>query len=195
MLDDKDRKILKYFAKYPRESFSKALKYLEKQKPQLIKSKTTIKKRFDKLVAEKKAMPLLCLNFTNIGFSHGISFIDITNADVEKAILKVFKDCPIISTILVPSGFEYDLIFCLVAEKREYIDTFMDVFPLSQFDSVKRMNSFLVKSSEGFSDMPFWVPLSPESKKFILDEPWCGRKCGTCPLIDKVKEELGQDIY
>ena len=138
---------------------------------------------------------LLCLNVSNPGFCHGLSFVEITDPETEKAILNEFHSCPLVTTVFSLSGFEYNLVICLVGEKREQIDKFIDVSPLSKLDGVKRRNTFMAKRTEGFTEKPFWIPLSPEPEKTRFDSPWCERKCESCPLVERVKTKLVKKNY
>ncbi|MHA2299034.1 MAG: Lrp/AsnC family transcriptional regulator [Candidatus Hodarchaeales archaeon] len=181
--DEKDRKIAEYFAENPRSSFTQASKSLEW-------TKTTIKNRHEKLANNEKVKTFLCLNASNAGFCHALSFVEIVDSETEKAILEEFDRCPLITTVFSLSGFEYSLVICLAGEKREDINKFIDVFPLSQLSGVKRRNSYLAKKTEGFAEKPFWIPLSPDPDKGLFKEHWCGLNCESCLLIKNISEKL-----
>lgn len=179
MLDDKDKDIIDYFQKHPRSSFNQAAKDLNL-------AKGTVKTRFDNLVKKQLISPGVGLNISQLKFSHALSFIEITNSDTEKAILEYFYDCPLVTAIFSLSGFEYNLVICLIADSRDKISHFIDTFPLSHLPGVKRRNSFFVKESEGFSDKPFWFFFPPDSGKAFFDDYTCQNKCGSCGVIQNI---------
>jgi DNA-binding Lrp family transcriptional regulator len=182
MLDERDRKIIDYFQKNPRSSFNQAAK-------ELSLAKGTVKTRFDKLVENKQISPGVGLNVSKLKFSHALSFIEITDPETEKAILTYFDKCPLVMTMFSLSGFEYNLVICLIADKREKITKFIDTFPLSHLPGVKRRNSFFVKESEGFSEKPFWFFFPENTKKNLFGEYECQNKCGACDVISEINLE------
>ena len=179
MIDKKDKYIIEYFQKNPRSSFNQAAKDLNL-------AKGTVKTRFDNLVERKLISPGVGLNISELKFSHALSFIEITNPTTEKAILDYFYGCPLVTAIFALSGFEYNLVICLVADSRDKITKFIDTFPLSHLPGVKRRNSFFVKESEGFSDKPFWFFIPEDSDKSFFDDYSCQNKCGTCGVIKNI---------
>lgn len=179
MIDAKDKDIIDYFQKHPRSSFNQAAKDLNL-------AKGTVKKRFDNLVERQLISPGIGLNISQLKFSHALSFIEIIDPDTEKAILDYFYDCPLVTAIFSLSGFEYNLVICLIADSRDKITRFIDNFPLSHLPGVKRRNSFFVKESEGFSDKPFWFFFPSDSEKAFFDDYSCQNKCGTCGVIKKI---------
>lgn len=183
MLDERDKKIIEYFQQNPRESYTKAAKDLDM-------AKGTVKRRYDILVEKKLISPGIGLNLSQLKFSHALSFIEITDPQTEKAILDYFYACPLVTAIFSVSGFEYNLVICLVADTREKINTFIDTFPLSHLPGVKRRNSFFVKESEGFSDTPFWFFFPKGSKKGIFNQNDCQKKCGACGVMERITEEV-----
>ena len=185
MLDEKDKAIIEYFRQNPRNSFTKASEALGM-------AKGTVKRRYDKLVKKNLISEGIGLNLSQLKFSHALSFIEITNPQTEKAILDYFYDCPLVTAIFSLSGFEYNLVICLVADTREKITTFIDTFPLSHLPGVKRRNSFFVKESEGFSDKPFWLFIPNGSGKKIFKQHDCQDKCGACRVIERISEEVGE---
>ncbi|UCG89580.1 MAG: Lrp/AsnC family transcriptional regulator [Candidatus Heimdallarchaeota archaeon] len=182
MLDNKDKAIIEYFQKNPRQSFTQAAKDLGM-------AKGTVQRRYDNLVERKLISEGIGLNLSQLKFSHALSFIEITNPQTEKAILDYFYDCPLVTAIFSLSGFEYNLVICLVADTREKIATFIDTFPLSHLPGVKRRNSFFVKESEGFSDTPFWFFFPNGSNKRIFNQHNCQNKCGVCGVMEQITEE------
>jgi DNA-binding Lrp family transcriptional regulator len=182
MLDEKDKIIIDYFQKNPRSSFNQAAKDLNL-------AKGTVKTRFDKLVENNLIAPGIGMNVSELKFSHALSFIEITDPDTEKAILSYFDKCPLVMTMFSLSGFEYNLVICLIADKREKINKFIDTFPLSHLPGVKRRNSFFVKESEGFSDKPFWFFFPKDSEKDFFDDYSCQNKCGACSVISEINVE------
>ena len=183
MLDDKDEKIVEYFKEHPRSSFNQASKDLNL-------AKATIKRRFDKLVDNNYINVLVTANASKLDFSHALSFIEITQPSTEKAILDAFFSCPLVTTMFSLSGFEYNLVVCLLSKDRNNITNFIDTFPLSRLEGVKRRNTFFTKESEGFVGKPFWIPLAKNSKKTFFDEPFCNYQCDKCPLVDQIKEDI-----
>ncbi len=182
MLDKKDKAIIDFFQRNPRESFTQAAKALSM-------AKGTVKRRYDNLVEKKMISEGIGLNLSQLKFSHALSFIEITDPQTEKAILDYFYDCPLVTAIFSLSGFEYNLVVCLVADTREKIATFIDTFPLSHLPGVKRRNSFFVKESEGFSDKPFWLFIPNGSGKKIFKQHDCQDKCGACGVMERITEE------
>ncbi|MFX0199009.1 MAG: Lrp/AsnC family transcriptional regulator [Candidatus Hodarchaeota archaeon] len=182
MLDEKDKAIIDFFQKNPRESFTQAAKALGM-------AKGTVKRRYDSLVEKKLISEGIGLNLSQLKFSHALSFIEITDPQTEKAILDYFYDCPLVTAIFSLSGFEYNLVVCLVADTREKIAAFIDTFPLSHLPGVKRRNSFFVKESEGFSDKPFWLFFPNGSSKKIFNQHDCQDKCGACGVIERISEK------
>ena len=182
MIDVKDKQIIEYFQKHPRSSFNQAAKALSL-------AKGTVKARFDDLIEKNLISPGVGLNITHLRFSHALSFIEITNPETEKAILEHFQDCPLVTAMFSVSGFEYNLIICLVADTREKITKFIDTFPLSHLPGVKRRNSFFVKESEGFSDTPFWLFVPPDSEKNLFENNICQNRCGVCGVISHIQDE------
>ncbi len=182
MLDERDKKIIGHFQKNPRSSFNQAAKALNF-------AKGTVKTRFDKLVEKNQISPGIGLNVSKLNFSHALSFIEITEPEIEKAILAYFDKCPLVMTMFSLSGFEYNLVICLIADKREKISKFIDTFPLSHLPGVKRRNSFFVKESEGFSEKPFWFFFPPTAKKILFDDFECQNKCGVCKVISEISLE------
>ena len=181
MIDAKDKDIIDYFQKHPRSSFNQAAKDLNL-------AKGTVKTRFDNLVERQLISPGIGLNISQLKFSHALSFIEITDPNTEKAILDYFYDCPLVTTIFALSGFEYNLVICLIADSRDKITKFIDTFPLSHLPGVKRRNSFFVKESEGFSDKPFWFFFPKDSEKSFFDDYSCQNKCGTCGVIKNISK-------
>ena len=182
MLDEKDKEIIKHFQKNPRSSFNQAAR-------ELSLAKGTIKTRFDELVKKNLISPGIGLNIAGLKFHHALSFIEITNPETEKAILEYFQDCPLVTAMFSVSGFEYNLVICLVANTREKISKFIDTFPLSHLPGVKRRNSFFVKETEGFSDKPFWFFFPPSSEKSLLNQHTCQNQCGACRVISNIREK------
>jgi DNA-binding Lrp family transcriptional regulator len=182
MLDERDKKIINYFQKNPRSSFNQAAKDLNL-------AKGTVKARFDKLDKNKLISPGIGMNVSKLKFSHALSFIEITDPETEKAILAYFDKCPLVMTMFSLSGFEYNLVICLIADKREKINKFIDTFPLSHLPGVKRRNSFFVKESEGFSEKPFWFFFPKATKKNFFEDYECQNKCGSCNVISEIKLE------
>jgi DNA-binding Lrp family transcriptional regulator len=183
MLDDKDRKIVEYFKKNPRSSFNQAA-------GEINLAKATIKRRFDNLMENDVINVLLTANASKLDFSHALSFIEITQPSAEKAILDTFHACPLVTTMFSLSGFEYNLVICLFSKDRNYITRFMDTFPLSRLDGVKRRNTFFTKETEGFAEKPFWIPLAKDSQKSLFDKPFCNFQCDTCPLINQIEKDF-----
>lgn len=183
MIDEKDKQIIDYFRKNPRSSFNQASKELKL-------AKGTIKTRFDNLVEKHLISPGVGLNINQLKFSHALSFIEITDPDTEKAILDYFYDCPLVTAIFSLSGFEYNIVICLIGDSREKISKFIDTFPLSHLPGVKRRNSFFVKESEGFSDKPFWFFFPKDSERSFFNDYSCQNKCGSCSLIENIGETL-----
>lgn len=181
MIDEKDRQIIEHFQKNPRSSFNQAAKALSL-------AKGTVKARFDDLKARNLISPGIGLNITQLRFSHALSFIEITNPETEKAILEHFQDCPLVTAMFSVSGFEYNLVICLVADTREKISKFIDTFPLSNLPGVKRRNSFFVKETEGFSDKPFWLFVPPNSEKSLFEDNVCQNRCGMCGVISNIQD-------
>jgi DNA-binding Lrp family transcriptional regulator len=186
MLDDKDKKIIAFFQKNPRESFNKAAQKLNL-------AKGTVKKRYDNLVAKNLISPGIGLNVNQLKFSHALSFIEITDPETEKAILAYFDKCPLVTAMFSLSGFEYNLVICLIADTREKISKFIDAFPLSHLPGVKRRNSFFVKESEGYADKPFWFFFPPASERKLFHTFKCQNKCGACNVVSDIIVEP-QDI-
>ncbi len=182
MIDEKDKKIIDYFQKHPRCSFNQAAKDLSY-------AKGTIKARFDDLEEKNLISPGIGINITQLKFSHALSFIEITNPDTEQAILEYFQDCPLVTAMFSVSGFEYNLVICLVADSREKISKFIDTFPLSHLPGVKRRNSFFVKETEGFADKPFWLFNHPNSVKQLFDDHSCQNRCGACGVISLIQKK------
>jgi DNA-binding Lrp family transcriptional regulator len=180
MIDEKDKDIIEYFQRNPRSSFNQAAR-------ELSLAKGTVKTRFDDLVKRNLISPGIGLNVAGLKFSHALSFIEITNAETEKAILEYFQDCPLVTAMFSVSGFEYNLVICLVADEREKITKFIDTFPLSNLPGVKRRNSFFVKETEGFSDKPFWFFFPPSSDKSLLNQHFCQNRCGACGVIENIQ--------
>ena len=114
MLDEKDKLIIEHFQKYPRSSFNQAAKALSL-------AKGTVKARFDDLVNKKLISPGVGLNISQLKFSHALSFIEITNPETEKAILEHFRDCPLVTAMFSVSGFEYNLVVCLVEALNKWL--------------------------------------------------------------------------
>ncbi|WP_455139545.1 Lrp/AsnC family transcriptional regulator [Candidatus Hodarchaeum mangrovi] len=187
MLDERDKKIISYFQKNPRSSFNQAAKDLKL-------AKGTVKARFEKLVESRLISPGIGLNISELKFSHALSFIEITDPETEKAILTYFDKCPLVMTMFSLSGFEYNLVICLISDKRENISKFIDTFPLSHLPGVKRRNSFFVKESEGFAEKPFWSFIPENSKRTFFDKFECQNKCGVCSVISEIKVEA-QDAH
>ncbi|MHA2052291.1 MAG: Lrp/AsnC family transcriptional regulator [Candidatus Hodarchaeales archaeon] len=183
MLDDKDRKIIEHFQKNPRGSFNQAAK-------ELGFAKGTVKARFDDLVKRNLISPGIGTNIAGLKFHHALSFIEITDPETEKAILEYFQDCPLVTAMFSVSGFEYNIVICLVADEREKITRFIDTFPLSHLPGVKRRNSFFVKESEGFKERPFWFFFPPKSTKNIFGEHKCQNSCGSCDMIVNISAKL-----
>lgn len=183
MLDEKDKAIIDYFQRNPRESFTQAAKDLSM-------AKGTVIRRYSNLIEKKLISEGIGLNLSSLKFSHALSFIEITDPKTEKAILDYFYDCPLVTAIFSLSGFEYNLVICLVADTREKISTFIDTFPLSHLPGVKRRNSFFVKESEGFSDKPFWLFIPNGSGKKLFKQHDCQDKCGVCGVIERISEEV-----
>jgi DNA-binding Lrp family transcriptional regulator len=183
MLDEKDQLIVEYFKQNPRNSFNKAASELKF-------AKATIKRRFESLVEQGYISIHLTANASKLEFCHALSFLEITNPYTEKAILEHFTKCPLAVQIFSLSGFEYNLVICLLSKKREDLARFMDVFPLSRLNGVKRRNSYFAKESEVFTQKPFWIPLSLNPLKTIFEEPSCGLKCNDCSLISGIEVEL-----
>ncbi|UCG03793.1 MAG: Lrp/AsnC family transcriptional regulator [Candidatus Heimdallarchaeota archaeon] len=181
MLDEKDKEIIDHFQKNPRDSFTQAAK-------ELGMAKGTVKRRYDNLVEKRLISEGIGLNLSQLKFSHALSFIEITDPDTEKAILDYFYECPLVTAIFSLSGFEYNIVVCLVADTREKITTFIDTFPLSHLPGVKRRNSFFVKESEGFSEKPFWL-FFPNGSKKIFKQYDCQDKCGACGVIERITEK------
>ncbi|MHA2096493.1 MAG: hypothetical protein ACW98F_17880, partial [Candidatus Hodarchaeales archaeon] len=152
-------------------------------------AKGTVKARFDDLVERNLISPGIGLNITGLKFQHALSFIEITDLETEKLILEYFQNCPLVTAMFSVSGFEYNLVICLVADEREKISRFIDAFPLSYLSGVKRRNSFFVKESEGFSEKPFWFFFPPSSDKNIFDQEHCQNGCGACGIISHIKEK------
>jgi len=182
MLDEKDIKIIEHFQKHPRSSFNQAAKALSY-------AKGTVKARFDDLKEKNLISPGVGLNISQLKFSHALSFIEITNPETEKAILEYFQDCPLVTAMFSVSGFEYNLVICLVADTREKISKFIDTFPLSHLPGVKRRNSFFVKETEGFSDTPFWLFVPPNSEKSLFEDHTCQNRCGACGVISHIHDK------
>jgi DNA-binding Lrp family transcriptional regulator len=182
MLDDKDKKIIAHFQKNPRDSFNQAAKELNL-------AKGTVKKRFDNLVEKNLISPGVGLNVSKLKFSHALSFIEITDPETEKAILAYFDKCPLVTAMFSLSGFEYNLVICLIADKREKISKFIDAFPLSHLPGVKRRNSFFVKESEGYADKPFWFFFPPTSERKLFEKFKCQNKCGACNVVSDIIAE------
>ena len=180
MIDEKDKLIIEYFRKHPRSSFNQAAKDLSL-------AKGTVKARFDDLVEKNLISPGVGLNIAQLKFCHALSFIEITNPDTEQAILEYFQDCPLVTAMFSLSGFEYNLVICLVADTREKISKFIDIFPLSHLPGVKRRNSFFVKETEGFADKPFWFFSPPKSEKNIFENLTCQNRCGVCGVISQIQ--------
>jgi DNA-binding Lrp family transcriptional regulator len=185
MLDEKDKAIIDFFQKHPRESFTQAAKALGM-------AKGTVKRRYDNLIEKNLISEGIGLNLSELKFSHALSFIEITDPQTEKAILDYFYNCPLVTAIFSLSGFEYNLVVCLVADTREKIATFIDTFPLSHLPGVKRRNSFFVKESEGFSDKPFWLFFPNGSSKKIFKQHKCQDKCGACGVIEQISEQVAE---
>ena len=183
MLDERDKKIIEYFQKHPRNSFNQAAKDLGL-------AKGTVKTRFDNLVEDQLISPGVGLNISKLKFSHALSFIEITDPETEKAILMHFADCPLVTAMFSLSGYEYNLVICLVSDERQKISRFIDNFPLSHLPGVKRRNSFFVKETEGFSDKPFWFFFPPSSYKNLFDQQDCQKQCGACQVISEITTEL-----
>ncbi|MFX1286367.1 MAG: Lrp/AsnC family transcriptional regulator [Promethearchaeota archaeon] len=183
MLDDKDRVIIEHFQKNPRSSFTQAAKDLQM-------AKGTVQRRYERLIKDNLISEGIGLNLSALKFSHALSFIEITDPQTEKAILDYFYDCPLVTAIFSLSGFEYNLVICLVADSREKISTFIDTFPLSHLPGVKRRNSFFVKESEGFSDKPFWLFIPNGSGKKLFKQHECQDKCGTCGVIKRISQAV-----
>ncbi len=179
MIDEKDKLIIDYFQKHPRSSFNQAAKDLNL-------AKGTVKTRFDNLKERKLISPGIGLNISQLKFCHALSFIEITDPNTEKAILDYFYDCPLVTSIFSLSGFEYNLVICLIADSRDKITRFIDTFPLSHLPGVKRRNSFFVKESEGFSDKPFWFFVPKDSGKSFFADYSCQNKCGSCGVIKNI---------
>ncbi|MFX0171591.1 MAG: Lrp/AsnC family transcriptional regulator [Candidatus Hodarchaeota archaeon] len=186
MVDDKDKKIIAFFQKNPRESFNQAAK-------ELSLAKGTVKKRFDNLVKMNLISPGVGLNVRQLQFSHALSFIEITDPETEKAILAYFDKCPLVTAMFSLSGFEYNLVICLIADTREKISKFIDAFPLSHLPGIKRRNSFFVKESEGYADKPFWFFFPPTSERKLFQEFKCQNKCGACSVVSDIIAE-SEDI-
>ncbi len=182
MLDEKDRKIIEHFQKNPRGSFNQAAR-------ELGLAKGTVKARFDDLVERNLISPGIGMNIAALKFHHALSFIEITNPNTEKAILEYFQDCPLVTAMFSVSGFEYNLVICLVADEREKISKFIDTFPLSHLPGVKRRNSFFIKETEGFSENPFWFFFPPSSDKNLLEQHLCQNRCGACGVISNMKDK------
>ncbi|MFW9904890.1 MAG: Lrp/AsnC family transcriptional regulator [Candidatus Thorarchaeota archaeon] len=185
ILDEKDKEIIKFFQKHPRTSFTKAAKALGM-------AKGTVQRRYEDLIERNLISVGIGLNLSQLKFSHALSFIEITDPQTEKAILDYFHDCPLVTAIFSLSGFEYNLVICLVADTREKIATFIDTFPLSHLPGVKRRNSFFVKESEGFSDKPFWYFFPNGSNKDVFKQYNCQNKCGVCGVMERITEEVTQ---
>ena len=183
MLDDRDKTIIEYFQKHPRSSFNQAAKDLGL-------AKGTVKTRYDNLVKENLISPGIGLNIAKLKFSHALSFIEITDPDTEKAILSHFADCPLVTAMFSLSGYEYNLVICLVSDERAKISRFIDNFPLSHLPGIKRRNSFFVKESEGFSEKPFWLFFPPSTDKKLFDQQNCQKQCGACSVIDEITTEV-----
>lgn len=183
MIDEKDKLIIEYFQKHPRSSFNQAAKDLSL-------AKGTVKARYDNLVKLQLFSPGIGLNITKLKFSHALSFIEITNPETEKAILSHFEECPLVTTMFSLSGYEYNLVICLVSDKREKISKFIDNFPLSHLPGIKRRNSFFVKETEGFSEKPFWFFFPPSSNKNIFDQQNCQKQCGACRVVSKITTKV-----
>lgn len=181
-MDDRDKKIIDYFQKNPRSSYNQAARELNL-------AKGTVKKRFDNLVEKNLISPGVGLNVNKLNFSHALSFIEITDPETEKAILTYFDKCPLVTAMFSLSGFEYNLVICLIADKREKITKFIDDFPLSHLPGVKRRNSFFVKESEGYADKPFWFFFPPTSEKNLFEKFKCQNKCGACNVISDIITE------
>ncbi|MHA2167494.1 MAG: Lrp/AsnC family transcriptional regulator [Candidatus Hodarchaeales archaeon] len=180
MIDERDKKIIEYFQKNPRNSFNQAAR-------ELSLAKGTVKTRFDDLVEKNLISPGIGLNIAGLKFIHALSFIEITNLETEKQILDYFQECPLVTAMFAVSGFEYNIVICLVANEREKISKFIDTFPLSYLPGVKRRNSYFVKESEGFSEKPFWFFFPPSSEKNIFDQSHCLNGCGACGIIAHIK--------
>ncbi len=183
MLDDKDKLIVEYYKLNPRNSFNAASNELKLHK-------ATVKRRFLDLENNDLIQTLLCVNVSKFNFSHALSFVEITSVTTEKALLNKFNECPLVTTMFSLSGFEYNLVICLVSEKREDLTKFMDIFPISRLDGVKRRNTYQTKESKGFADLPFWIPLSPDPQKPFFEEPECGKNCEDCPIVNKIEADL-----
>ncbi|MFX1249771.1 MAG: Lrp/AsnC family transcriptional regulator [Promethearchaeota archaeon] len=183
MIDEVDKKLIEYFQANPRKSYTKAAEDLGV-------AKGTVKRRYDRLVRDNLISPGIGLNISQLKFCHALSFLEITDPHTEQAILDYFYDCPLVTAIFSVSGFEYNLVICLVADAREKINKFVDTFPLSHLPGVKRRNSFFVKESEGFSDKPFWVFFPQDSNKQIFNQHECQHKCGACGVIEHITEEI-----
>ena len=180
MIDDKDKEIINYFQEDPRSSFNRAAEALNL-------AKGTVKARYDRLVEENLISPGIGLNVSQLKFSHALSFIEITNPETEKAILEYFRDCPLVTAMFSVSGFEYNIVICLVADTREKISKFIDTFPLSNLPGVKRRNSYFIKESEGFSDKPFWLFAPPKSGKNLFEDHTCQNRCGVCGVVSQIQ--------
>ncbi|MFW9780166.1 MAG: Lrp/AsnC family transcriptional regulator [Candidatus Heimdallarchaeota archaeon] len=185
MLDEKDQGIVEYFKRNPRNSFNKAASELKL-------SKATVKRRFESLVERGYIRIQMTANASKLDFCHALSFVEITNPLTEKAILERFTSCPLAVQIFSLSGFEYNLVVCLLSKKREDLAYFLDVFPLSRLDGVRRKNSYFAKESESFTEKPFWIPLSSNPSKTVFDEPSCHLKCDDCRLISSIETDLMQ---
>ncbi len=136
MLDKKDKEIVEHFQKNPCSSFNEASKEVRS-------AKTTVKRRYDNLNNRNLIKTLLCANVSELNFSHALSFVEIINPATEREVLTVFLGCPLVTTIFSLSGFEYNLVICLVSDQREKIAKFMDAFPLNCLQGVKPHNTFL----------------------------------------------------
>ncbi len=183
MIDEKDKDIINYFQKDPRSSFNRAAEVLGL-------AKGTVKARYEKLVEQNLISPGIGMNVAQLKFSHALSFIEITDPETEKAILDYFNDCPLVTAMFSVSGFEYNLVICLVADKREKISKFIDTFPLSHLPGVKRRNSYFIKETEGYSDKPFWLFSPPTSEKNIFDDHTCQNRCGACGVISQIQKKV-----
>ncbi|MHA2247819.1 MAG: Lrp/AsnC family transcriptional regulator [Candidatus Hodarchaeales archaeon] len=186
MLDAKDKSIVEYYKNHPRHSFNAASSELKLHK-------ATVKRRFEELVDKDLIQPLLCVNVSKLNFSHALSFIEIINPTTEKALLNEFTECPLVTTMFSLSGFEYNIVICLVSDRREDLTKFMDTFPISRLEGVKRRNTFPTKESKGFAELPFWIPLSKDPKKPFFEEPECGKNCEDCPIINKIEADFIRD--
>ncbi len=186
MLDEKDKLIVEHYKINPRDSFNAASNELKLHK-------ATVKRRFEDLENENLIQTFLCVNVSKLNFSHALSFVEIINPTTEKALLNNFNGCPLVTTMFSLSGFEYNIVICLVSDRREDITKFMDTFPISRLDGVKRRNTFPTKESKGFAELPFWIPLSKDPQKPFFKEPECGKNCEDCPIVNKIEADFTID--